>query len=149
MFDKVKNLFETLNVPYEVVNFRVNAGGITTLEKVYIGNPQWYHTEEYMMFVALHEIGHYKRLQSGKVPDMELVVKEPFEKFFEIVLKEEKIAERYSQYCYRKIYGKLPEKSPLENRPEGVERLYREAYNTFHSFNGTYLEFIHSLIDKN
>ena len=53
---------------FEFIDFNVNALALTTPEKVYFSNDLSRLSDDFALYVVLHELAHAKRDANGKAP---------------------------------------------------------------------------------
>lgn len=141
--------------PFEFMDFNVNALALTTPEKIYFSNDLEKFSGDYALYVVLHELAHAKRVKNGKAPDLEVLINDHFGNFFEKVIVEERIAERYAQRMYLKLTG---EEAPsfmtlgleYQSNVENIATLYEMTYNQIKaSDQGYYETLINTILTKN
>mgnify|MGYP003634166369 FL=1 len=138
-------------IVFEFIDFNVNALALTTPEKVYFSNDLSRFSDDFALYVVLHELAHAKRVANGKAPDLEVLIDEHFGNFFEKVMIEERIAERYAQRMYLKLTGEVaPTFMTLglerQSNVEGIAELYEMAYNQIKVSELGYYDTIRNLI---
>lgn len=66
------------------------------------------YNENLFYFILLHETAHMKRMKKfGKTKILEMLSHENFDVFFNHVINEELIADRYGCYIYKKLNNKI------------------------------------------
>ena len=123
-------------------------GVILDLEKISKYHPKL------LFYVILHETGHYKRIaKMGRNKLIQFLSEEDFEVFFEHVVNEEIIADRYSCLFYRIFNGEnFPRVATQQledpTRREKYRGPARTLYGTVKNTEESYNELIKSFIDE-
>lgn len=121
---------KTHDVPVEFRKLN-GARGIADFDKVYV-DPIKCETVEMLMYVTLHEIGHSKRwARVGREQFMKNFTEQEFEDFFEFIINEEIIADRYAGLTYRVLTGESTKLTQgLEE--EWAKEQYRQPASAMH-----------------
>lgn len=136
-------IIEASGIPYELVDFKVNALGLTTNDKIYLSNDLGKFNPTYAVYVVLHEMAHYKRIKNGDAPNLDELVNGLFGDFFEKVMIEERIAERYAQINFFKINGfEADSFLRLKLDDPYLAKLYEMTYNQVKASGLGYYEFL-------
>jgi hypothetical protein len=146
---------ESSDIEYHMADLRGTLA-MATFEGVFIDLKQMMNKEfiddtRLIYFVILHETAHIKRIQKlGKKEILKKLSLSDFEEFFEDIIGEELIADRYGSYIYRKLNNEtfpthMTQQLNLEfyknkhkdstkiifNRIQNDEKKYKELVNQF------------------
>ena len=130
MKEKIVNILESLNIPYEICNFKSHALGMCTPDMIYLSNRLWLAPTHIQLYCALHEIAHYKRLE--KIDDTELnefVETNDFDDFMSFVKKEERIADRFAHFWYYQLEKEHFPENINTSENESELAMYRELFD--------------------
>jgi hypothetical protein len=101
--EKLIDLFQGIDV--NIANLRQGVGGLCAYDRIFISR-SIIHYPSLFLYVALHELAHYKRIQKmGFDLHLSLLSSENFDTLFEHVVTEEIIADRYASYMFFKLSG--------------------------------------------
>ena len=107
-----------------------------------------------MFFIILHEIAHVKRMKKlGREEILRNLSLENFDKFFEHVLQEEIIADRYACYVYQKlnkdIYPRvMTQQLDLEDNKFNYRQKARGFFGVIQNSEERYKKFVEKFIIK-
>lgn len=141
-FDCLLEMYEGVNV---VIRRMRGPAGAATFDTIYI-DPRAVDVYGPMMFyfILLHELCHFKRMQKlGVEYHMEKLSLDDFDAFFEHVLQEEQIADRYAAFCYNQLnkmeYIGMTQELHLEDKQEEYKPIagliFGKIQNNFDNYN--------------
>jgi hypothetical protein len=157
--DEFKPLLEFMlasGINYQAANLKYGAVGFASLDGVYIDiNRLKYDEPMAIYFTILHETGHIKRMKKiGKdkfLSDMSL---ENFDAFFNMVILEEKMADRYAAYTYHALTKKtIPTHLSKRMEVSGRTEMYKSAmrhllFNKVKNNEENYKNLVNELIER-
>jgi hypothetical protein len=127
----------------QVKNFPFRAAGMAFNNKIYIDSRITSNvTSKQFYFIILHEIAHNKRNRKYNI-DEELVKlsKGDFEVFFEYVINEEIIADRYAKQLYYYLNNEVSNYDQRLHQPIYKSRYRDNARQTYNMLPNTLEEF--------
>jgi len=101
-FKKLLEFMEASGIDFKDRKIKFNTLGVATMYGLFINSEELNrYNDSIIFYVILHEIAHYKRIQKmGKEALIKALSAENFETFFEHVVGEEIIADRYASLLY-------------------------------------------------
>lgn len=109
-----------------------DALGLATLYGLYIDIDKMLsrpYPEKLLLFVILHEIGHYKRMMKfGKEHYLSKLSRPDFDHFFDGIVEEEIFADRWASLMFYKVTGELYPKGLTQELDLDVNKLRYKPY---------------------
>lgn len=91
-------------IPIEFVNFRVNAAGMASYDKIYISNRFINIDYDVLFMVISHEIGHFLSYRKfGIQYHLDRLSSSDWDLFYNHVIHEEILADKFSYLLYYKL----------------------------------------------
>jgi hypothetical protein len=140
-----------LDIDVQVREFKVRVSGISAANKIFVNkNVTNLVPSNEFYYMLLHELGHHKRnIKYHTDERLFKLSKGDFESFFEFVISEEIIADRYARFCYYILNGRTTNISQnlhipnnKEKYKENAEFLYDNLPDTLEEYNNNLTTFI-------
>lgn len=127
-FEGLLSWMETNGVPYKNRKLR-GPIGLAAFDGVYVNlDFALNYNPNLLFFVILHETAHYKRItKMGKANVIKFLSDENFDNFFDHVVNEEIIADRYGCFVFRLLNGV---EFPKQATQRLEDRYRREQYKS-------------------
>lgn len=149
---------ESVDVEYHIADLR-GPLAMATFEGVFIDinriiDKSWMNDSRLMYFIILHETAHIKRMKKlGKTEILKNLSLEVFNDFFEHVIGEELIADRYGCYLYQKLNKKefpsyMTQQLDLEINKERYKQTARGFFGRIQNDEKKYKELFEQFIIK-
>ena len=153
-FTGLLSWMESNDVPYKSRHLK-GPIGMATFDGVYIDfNAMMIYNPSLLFFVILHETAHYKRItKMGKQAVIKFLSDENFDIFFEHVVNEEIIADRYGRLVYRLMNGanfpvQVTQQLDLPYKRERYKSTARHLFGKIDNSEEKYNELVKSFIDE-
>lgn len=157
----VIQLIDEKQIPMGITNFQQSGAiGLTLNDKIYISNKliekliEFKDHEHYyiLLFAILHEMAHYMRIQRSEdgrvITDLNHSV---FNVFYDRVVLEETIANKYAEQGFIKIVGRKCYEmehmySKLYNNEDAMQDIYLHMFMALRSTRMDYFDFMRKFI---
>jgi len=153
-FEGLLSWMESNGVPYKSRRLK-GPMGFATFDGVYLNlDVILNYKPSLLFFVILHETAHYKRIKRmGKENVIKFLSYEDFDMFFDHVVTEEIIADRYGRLVYRLMNGvdfpvQVTQQLDLPYKREKYKSTARHLFGKIENSAEKYNELVKSFIDE-